>query len=153
MKNKILTAFACVIALSQSVLAAQNDPLVGTWKTIDDRTGYSLADVVIKKDEKTQQYSATIINTRSVPGAIPTERCTQCTGKTKNQPLVGLETLSGLVAVPGKNNEFRHGQWLDPNNGQYYDARARLMSNGKHLVIHSSAAQSSVGRNFTWVKN
>ncbi len=36
----------------QFILAfAAIDPLVGTWKTIDDRTGYSLADVVIRKDK------------------------------------------------------------------------------------------------------
>jgi hypothetical protein len=28
---------------------AQSDPLIGKWKTIDDRTGYSRADVEIQK--------------------------------------------------------------------------------------------------------
>ena len=142
-----------LISLSTSVFSATIDPLVGKWKTIDDRTGYSLTDVLISKDDKSQQYMATIINTRNVPGAAKIETCTQCTGAEKNRSLIGLEILTGLTAIPGAPNEFRSGQLLDPNNGQYYDARAKLISNGKHLIIYGKSGQSTVGRNITWVKN
>ena len=153
MNIKYFGSLALLLSLSTSVFAVSTDPLIGKWKTIDDRTGYSLADVVISKDDKSQQYVATIISVRNVPGAPKVEICTQCTGKEKNKSLVGLEMLTGLVAAPGKQNEFISGQLLDPNNGQHYSARARLMSNGKHLIIHSKSGQSTLGRNMTWVKN
>lgn len=129
-----------------------SDPLIGLWKTIDDRTGYSLADVVIRKDQQSQQYSATIIQTRNAPGATPLETCQKCTGKDKNRALVGMNILTGLTAVNAQSHEFRGGTLLDPYNGHQYQARAKLMSNGKHLVIYSSTQNSPVGRNMTWVK-
>lgn len=153
MNIKFWGSLSLLLGLSFSAFASSKDPLVGTWKTIDDRTGYSLADVVIRKDEKSQQYAATIVNVRNVPGAPTAELCTQCTGKDKNKPLVGLEMLTGLIPVLGKQNEFRSGALLDPNNGQHYEARARLMSSGKHLILHVKSAESTLGRNLTWVKN
>lgn len=154
MKNSILFIALTFFGATFSTLssAATTDPLIGTWKTIDDRTGYSLSDVVIKKN-KDQQYTATIVNTRAVPGATEITLCEKCTGTQKNNPLVGLTTLTGLTMHPNNSNEFIGGNLLDPKSGQHYNARARLMSNGKHLIIHSSQQGSTVGRNITWVKN
>jgi uncharacterized protein (DUF2147 family) len=153
MNIKNFSTMILLLSLSTSVFAVTVDPLIGKWKTIDDRTGYSLTDVLISKDDKSQQYMATIINTRNVPGAAKLEICTQCTGAEKNKSLVGLEILTGLTAVAGTKNEFRSGQLLDPNNGQHYAARAKLITNGKHLIIYGKSGQSTVGRNITWVKN
>ncbi|MGE8654518.1 MAG: DUF2147 domain-containing protein [Acinetobacter gandensis] len=150
--HKISTLlFGLCTTLSLSTFAA-GDPLVGTWKTIDDRTGYSLSDVVIRKD-KDNHYSATIINTRNIPGATHYDICSKCSGPQKNQPLIGLTTMTGLTADPSQENSFVGGVILDPKSGQHYHARARLMSNGKHLVIHGRLEGSSLGRNVTWVKN
>lgn len=146
----LILAFSCMTSLA--AWAATSDPLVGTWKTIDDRTGYSLSDVIIQKN-KNNEYSAKIINVRSVPGAETLANCIKCTGPEKNQPLVGLTTLTGLTIDPHNAFEFNGGELLDPKSGQRYQARARLMSNGKHLIIHSSMEGSAVGRNITWVKN
>ncbi|RKG31293.1 DUF2147 domain-containing protein [Acinetobacter tianfuensis] len=154
MKNTLFSAvlFSLGTALSTLTSAAASDPLVGTWKTIDDRTGYSLSDVVIRKN-KDNQYSATIISTRSIPGASEMTLCEKCEGAQKNTPLVGLTTLTGLTANPGNNKEFAGGNLLDPKSGQHYNARARLMNNGKHLIIYSSQQGAAVGRNITWVKD
>lgn len=131
---------------------ASTDPLIGKWKTIDDRTGYSLSDVIIQKD-KNNHYSATIVDVRAVPGAYQNTVCAKCIGANKNKPLVGLTTLSGLTLHPDKNNEFIDGTFLDPVTGQQYPARARLGNHGKHLIIRGSKDGSAVGRNITWVKN
>ena len=51
MKFNLITAlFLSLYSFSFAAWAAA-DPLLGTWKTIDDRTGYSLSDVVISKDQ------------------------------------------------------------------------------------------------------
>jgi uncharacterized protein (DUF2147 family) len=153
MKHHILGLFSSLCLCTASSFAAQPDPLVGLWKTIDDRTGYSLADVFIKKDAKTQSYSAVIVQVRGVPGAEKKEHCTECKGSDKNKPLVGLRTLTGLTEIPGKNHEYQFGQLLDPKNGEHYNARARLMNDGKHLIIRSTLNGSQLSRNTTWVKN
>lgn len=149
---KFLSVFLLGMGLSSISFAANTDPLIGTWKTIDDRTGYSLSDVVIRQDAKTKAYSATILQSRGIPGAEYSELCIHCKGTQKNQRLIGLKMLSGLNPVPNKQNEFHQGKLLDPSNGQLYNARARLMSNGKHLVIYSQIEGQTVGRNMTWVK-
>ncbi len=146
-KNFLAAAAGCLFSLS----AAAADPLVGTWKTIDDRTGFSLADVQISKN-KNNEYSATIISMRAVPGTTAPQNCEKCSGKQKNMPIIGLTTLSGLEADPEHLHEFVGGRLLDPNSGLQYSARARLMNSGKHLIIHSRTEGSAVGRNLTWVK-
>ncbi|MGE8684576.1 MAG: DUF2147 domain-containing protein [Acinetobacter sp.] len=150
MTAKLLSGL--LLTLTTTLSFAAGDPLVGTWKTIDDRTGYSLSDVVIRKD-KDNHYSATIVSTRTVPGATTSEICSHCTGAQKNKPFIGLTTMTGLIANPNKANEFVGGVILDPKSGQHYNARARLMNNGKHLIIHGRLDGASIGRNVTWVKN
>ena len=153
MNTSIFSSLFLLVAstLSSSAFAV-SDPLLGTWKTIDDRTGYSLSNVVIRKD-KANQYSATITEVRAVPGAESQNTCSKCTGSQKNMPLVGMTTLKGLTIHPSHENEFINGVLLDPKSGEHYAARARLISNGKHLIIHGRSDGSSVGRNITWVKN
>ncbi|WP_353143579.1 DUF2147 domain-containing protein [Acinetobacter pragensis] len=138
------------LALSLPAWAAA-DPLLGTWKTIDDKTGYSLADVIISKD-KDNQYSAKIVSTRAIPGTAAQDICIKCTGVQKDMPMVGMTMLTGLSADPAHQHEYIGGKMLDPNSGLRYTARARLMNSGKHLLIHSRADGAAVGRNLTWVK-
>ncbi len=80
------------------------DPWFGKWKTIDDKTGYSLSDVMIEKD-KNNSYKAVIVSTREIPGAVKIENCSKCDGVNKNQPIVGMTTLSHL--------QFRQCQRFD----------------------------------------
>lgn len=50
MKKNYKGIFAGLILATLSSLSfAESDPLIGKWKTIDDRTGYSRADVEIRK--------------------------------------------------------------------------------------------------------
>ncbi|QXW25738.1 DUF2147 domain-containing protein [Acinetobacter bouvetii] len=151
MKFNLITAlFLSLYSFSFAAWAAA-DPLLGTWKTIDDRTGYSLSDVVISKD-KNNQYSAKIVSTRSVPGTAAQDTCIKCAGAQKNMPVIGMTMLSGLSADPAHQHEYTGGKMLDLNSGQHSAARARLMNSGKHLLIHSRADGAAVGRNLTWVK-
>ncbi len=47
------------IALLSNYSFANTDPLIGKWRTIDERTGYSLSDIQISK-MKDGSYKATI---------------------------------------------------------------------------------------------
>ncbi|TCH64854.1 DUF2147 domain-containing protein [Acinetobacter sp. ANC 4862] len=153
MNSKLRTSLFLLLTGTISFSSfASTDPLIGKWKTIDDRTGYSLSDVIIQKD-KNNHYSATIIDVRAVPGAYQNTVCEKCIGANKNKPLIGMTMLSGLTLHPDKNNEFIDGTFLDPVTGQQYPARARLGNHGKHLIIRGSKDGSAIGRNITWVKN
>ena len=141
---------ALTSSLAFSCFAA-SDPLLGKWKTIDDKTGYSLADVEIQKD-KNNLYRAIILSTREIPGATKIENCTKCDGVNKNQPIIGMTTLSHLKADETQGNTYIQGQLLDPLSGLRYDAQARLSNNGKHLRIRGTSTENGGGRNIIWVK-
>lgn len=147
--------FSCSLFVLSSLCAfssfAATDPLVGKWKTIDDKTGYSLSDVMIEKD-KNNSYKAVIVSTREIPGATKIENCTKCDGVNKNQPIIGMTTLSHLKADEAQGNTYIQGQLLDPLSGLRYDAQARLSNNGKHLRIRGTSTENGGGRNIIWVK-
>ena len=104
-------AFISAICCSSLAYAANADPLLGKWKTLDYRTGFSLSDVVMSKD-KQGAYAAKIVELRAVPGAPRLESCTLCTGKNKDKPLMGFVPLSHLKATPSNQIEFYEGDYL-----------------------------------------
>ena len=114
MKNLYQGILASVIfaTLSSFSFAANiNDPLVGKWKTVDDRTGYSRADVEIsKKPDGT--YEGVIVATRSVPGTEKMLTCTNCPGNLKDKPFLGLPFIWGFKQNPDNPREFNHGRVL-----------------------------------------
>ena len=74
MKKIYQQLFAGILlsTLSGLSIAAETDPLVGKWKTVDDRTGYSRADVEIRK-KADGSYEGIIVTTRNVPGTVSRE--------------------------------------------------------------------------------
>ena len=59
-----------LLALNVSATwAAQADPIIGYWRTIDDTTGFAKAVVQIQNTEN-GKYSATIVNTLARPDYI-----------------------------------------------------------------------------------
>lgn len=145
----ILTTLSTIL-LSPNILAS-SDPLIGTWKTIDNRTGYSLSDIRIQK-LKDGRYKATILAIRAVPGTALQTTCSQCTGALKNKPLIGFSPLYNFKVSHVKSNEFIDGKYIDPITGLEYTSHIRLSNNGKHLLIRNTTANSNFSSNLTWVK-
>jgi uncharacterized protein (DUF2147 family) len=140
-----------MLAALSGLSFAQSDPLIGKWKTIDDRTGYSRADVEIsKKPDGT--YEGIIVETRNIPGAEKKEICSNCPGKLKNTPLIGLPFIWGFKQDPKNPHEFIQGHVLDPIGGKDYKGKARLSANGKRLTLRGYVGVSLIGRSVTWVK-
>ncbi|MBP7782837.1 MAG: DUF2147 domain-containing protein [Acinetobacter sp.] len=139
------------IVLFSNYSFASTDPLIGKWKTIDERTGYSLSDIQISKMND-DSYEATIVDIRTAPGAPLISTCTQCTGQLKNKPLVGFSTLYDLKASSKNRLEFSNGTYRDPKTGLEYKSHVRLSNNGKHLSLRNTLPNSTIGRNLTWVK-
>jgi hypothetical protein len=94
----LIRSFALLLGLSTAfhIQASPFDPLIGTWKVVDERTGSYVSDIVIRRNSKTEQYSAVIVKMYpSAKEAAPTT-CTKCTGALKDQPIVGMEVLTKL---------------------------------------------------------
>lgn len=152
--NKIYKQFlaGCVFsALSALSIAAENDPLVGKWKTVDDRTGYSRADVEIRK-KADGTYEGVIVTTRNVPGTDKMVICSNCPGELKNKPFIGLPFIWDFKQDPKNPREYQNGKVLDPIGGKIYKGKARLSTTGRHLTLRGYVGVSVIGRSVTWIK-
>ena len=151
MNRKFIGAAALLFGLINPLAAMPVDPLIGTWKVIDDYTGYYISDIVIRKNSKTQQYSAVITKNYPLPGTAMTEVCTKCQGTLKNQPIFGMEALKGLVA-DASNQQFSKGVWVNPHDGRVYNIDARLNASGDQIKVQGKAKNSNTVSNMIWKK-
>ena len=151
--KKILSRLMMGITLATAagLSFASEDPLLGKWKTIDDQSGYSRADVEIRK-KPDGSYEGIIVETRSLPGAEKLGICSKCPGRLKNKPFIGLPFIWDFKADPKKPHEFHDGKILDPISGKVYKGKARLSANGKRLTLRGYVGVSVIGRSVTWIK-
>lgn len=154
MLRKTLIQVLCIgitCTLFSTLGFAQADPLVGKWKTIDDRSSYSRADVEIRK-KADGSYEGIITQTRSLPGAEKMEICHTCPGEFNNRAFIGLPFIWNFKQNPNNPKEFINGSILDPIGGKIYQGKARLSGSDRHLTIRGSEGSSSIGRSVTWIK-
>lgn len=127
------------------------DPLIGTWRVIDDRTGYYVSEIVIRKHSKNQQYSAVVTKTRQIPGVENPELCGKCIGQLKDQPIFGMEVLKGAI-LDSNSNRLSKGIWLNTQDGRSYDIHGQLSSSQKQLKVSGDAKSSNLTSSMTWLK-
>ena len=138
MKNLVfsfLFLFCGVFAFAQSP--------VGVWKTIDDETGKPKSHVEIT--EKNGKLYGKVVKILT-PGKEKSV-CDKCEGAKKNQPILGMEILSG-VEKDGKNS-WDDGKILDPNKGKTYDVSLEL-ENANKLKVRGYMGVSLLGRTQYW---
>lgn len=138
---------ACLI-WSPMVYAAD---IVGTWRTIDDKTGFSKALVEIRQMPD-GTYSGTITKILPRPGYIPKEFCQHCPSPYTSKPILGLNILTGLIADAKRSNNYISGKILDPLSGNIYKTKARLNLDGHSLTIRGYVGISALGRSQTWIR-
>lgn len=103
-----LLAFFCV-----SQLFAQS--CIGTWITIDDKTGKKKSKVELYKKDDVLYGKIVFLYPRE--GREENPKCKKCTDDRKNQPLIGLQIVRGLKWDGG---EWEDGTIVDPENGKVY---------------------------------
>lgn len=151
MNLKFFGAVALLLGLINPLNAMPFDPLIGTWKVIDDRTGYYVSEIVIRKNSKTQQYSAVVTKNRQAPGVENPDACGKCQGVLKDQPIFGMEVLKGMVAN-NSNTQFNKGVWLSIQDGQTYDIEARLNDSRDQMKVFGKAINANTTSAMTWKK-
>ncbi len=85
MNQKFLFSLFAFFTFSLQVQAAD---ISGTWKTIDDKTGYARAEVKISR-LKDGRYAGKIVKIHAIPNRPAISHCAKCEGKLKNAPLLG----------------------------------------------------------------
>lgn len=148
MMKSLIIGLTCLLTSSFAFSA----DLVGTWRTIDDKTGFSKALIEIKKlNDGT--YSGSIIKVLPRPGYTPKETCQNCPAPHTNKPMVGLNILWGLKADPNKENQFKDAQVLDPLTGKVYKGKVKMNADGRMLTLRGYVGISALGRSQTWIRD
>jgi uncharacterized protein (DUF2147 family) len=106
---------SCLLS-SGIVLAA--DPPVGTWKTVDDKTGKVKSEVQIYEEGGKLFGKITSLSDPLDKQGKP-RICTECKGADKDKPIVGLVILKDLSL---SKDRYKGGTILDPEDGKVYKA-------------------------------
>lgn len=140
-RGALALAAVCSFAGAQ----AQMTP-VGSWHSIDDKTGELKSLIVVT--ESNGVLSARIeklLRKTADQKAV----CKECSDDRKDQPLLGLEIIRGAKKVADKD-VWEDGKILDPENGKEYTLRLTPIEDGKKLQVRGSIA--FFGRTQTWVR-
>jgi uncharacterized protein (DUF2147 family) len=141
-----VSAILLLATFSTSLLAVARTPTAeGLWKKFDP-SGHPEAEFRIVDCDGFYQGKIAKIFPR--PGENPsTLRCTECEGKQKNAPVLGLTFINGMRR---DGLEYRDGTILDPRNGSVYDARMELSADGRTLSIRGYLGIPLLGQTEVW---
>jgi uncharacterized protein (DUF2147 family) len=144
--KKILTTL--LLLFSASTFAASTDSPVGLWKTIDDVTGKPKSILRITQDTD-GILSGVVTKIFPKAGQNQHEVCEACQGAKHNQPIVGMQILSGLKQ---DGDVWSGGKILDPKNGKTYQCKVQLIENGSALNVRGFIGFSLIGRSQKWLR-
>lgn len=135
-----------VIALSIGILFSchvfAND-ITGLWKAHDDQgepTGY------IRIMENNDEYIGVI--EKGLPSDKKDKICTACKKERKNQKLIGMVMMKGVVAKGG--GRYSGSEILDPFSGNTYRVKLQLKDAGQRLLVRGYVGMSLFGRTQEW---
>ncbi len=132
MNTRILKTLLGVVLMAAGSSFAQMTP-VGTWHSIDDKTGEAKAEIQIIDIEGV--LSGRVVKSlRNDPNAKKT--CEDCKDDRKGQTIIGMEIIRGVKIE--SSSEFLWaggGKILDPENGKEYTLKMVPQEGGKKLQV------------------
>jgi len=124
---------------------SQVSNIVGSWKTIDDKTGEEKSIVRIYKDTDGKYYGQVEKLFKNVD-----RKCENCRGDLKDKPILGMIILTEMKE---KGDKLDGGYILDPENGERYNATITYDKASDRLKLRGSLDKMGLlGRNQYWVK-
>ena len=144
--------FIMVLSLllhSNSAALANNESPVGTWRSIDDKTGKptSLIEITLI-DNMLQGKIIKLLNPNK--HSSPSEfnpLCKKCKGERANQPITGMIILWGVIQ---DGDHWGKGKILDPKKGKNYKVKLSLTNNGQKLKVRGYIGTPALGRTQIW---
>lgn len=124
-------------------ISSNGQSIIGQWETYDDQTKEKKSVIEIYKTHNI--YYAKIIETFiGEKNAI----CEICKGIKKDKPIIGLVIIENIRK---NGNEFDGGSILDPESGESYKCRLKLINN-KKLKVRGFLGISIFGRTQYWLR-
>ena len=139
--------FTFILLLPAFGLGAAELSPVGLWKTIDDSSGQPKGLVRIR--ELNGQLEGKVEKAFPKLGEDPAPKCDKCDGVRRNQPVLGMTILWGIVK---QGDEYQGGEILDPETGKIYRAKMKLIDGGKKLEVRGFIGVSLFGRSQIWLR-
>lgn len=143
--GRLQIAWAASFLIATPTVWAQATP-VGTWRSVDDKTGEATAEIRIV--DNAGVLSGHIVR-QLRKTARPDARCEECEGERKDKPIAGLEIIRGARKAESAD-VWEGGKILDPANGREYTLRLTPIEGGRRLEVRGSIA--FIGRTQTWVR-
>ncbi|MFZ4287491.1 DUF2147 domain-containing protein [Variovorax sp. HJSM1_2] len=128
---RIPKSFIALLLMATSGFAAAQMSPVGLWRSVDDKTGESKAEIRIS--DKAGALEGRIEKTLR-KDAKPDAKCDECTDERKGKPVVGLDIIRGGKKAEGKD-VWENGKILDPENGKEYRASFTPIEGGNKLEV------------------
>jgi len=116
MKTMTMAVLLSALVGVGPVLAA--DPITGTWKTVDEKTGKVTSEVELY-DQGGKLFGKITKLTEPNDAQGKPKVCTKCQGGDKDKPIVGLVIVKGLTA---SGDRYKDGTIIDPDDGKVYKA-------------------------------
>ena len=125
---------------------SQVSNIVGSWKTIDDKTDEAKSIVRIYK-AKNDKYYGKIEKLFKNPDG----KCVNCKDDNKDKPILGMVIITDMKE---KGDKLDGGFILDPANGEKYHVTITYDKENERLKLRGSIDSFGVvGRNQYWVKD
>ena len=140
------STLAAILFASLALPALAQMSPVGTWHTMDEKTGEIKSQIVISEAGGVVSGKIDkVLRKDAKPDAV----CDDCSDDRKGKPIVGLEIIRGAKKAAGKD-VWEDGKILDPENGKNYTLRLTPIEGGKKLEVRGSIGP--FGRTQTWVR-
>ena len=140
------STLAAILFASLALPALAQMSPVGTWHTMDEKTGEIKSQIVISEAGGVVSGKIDkVLRKDAKPDAV----CDECSDDRKGKPIVGLEIIRGAKKAAGKD-VWEDGKILDPENGKNYTLRLTPIEGGKKLEVRGSIGP--FGRPQTWVR-
>jgi len=140
---KKLIIFLLILFCSFSAFS-QASNIVGTWKTIDDKTNEPKSIVRIYKATDGKYYGK-IEKLFKNPDAL----CVNCKDANKDKPILGMTIITEMKE---KGDKLEGGFILDPQSGDKYYVTISLEKDGRLKLRGSIDKMGMLGRNQFWVR-
>jgi uncharacterized protein (DUF2147 family) len=142
MKQLFLLVLLILIGMTSF---SQVDKILGSWKTVDDKTGEIRSLVRIYKATDGKYYGK--IEKLFV---APDSKCVNCEGKDKDQPVVGMVIIR---AMEDKKGSLENGSVLDPETGKFYYGTITYDAKTDKLKLRGSLDKLGLlGRSQFWIR-
>lgn len=135
-RSFILTALVSSLCVGISAQAS----ILGTWKTIDDKTGEPKSHIKIY--EKDGKIFGRVL--KLLPAAT-TNICNDCPGDKNGIELTKMDIIENLVPY---KDYYSYGTIVDPNSGKEY--KCSIWLKGNKLQVRGYIGVSLLGRTQVW---